>query len=484
MPKSALIDTTIKHDPDCSGVLDAQLRQAIAAKWPSENGITEIPYSFSTIPYLSKYFGTFLGDYFFGGITPQSPNEKYQPILQKRIKDALDNWSAASNGMIKFYEMHVVYPWSRGINFCFTPRDILIANNNNGYSYSFTDSDANLHSASIFLPNDEKFWNWPSTHDIYTIHHEIGHALGFTHLHEYKDIADILQNTTDSVFCSVMPYIDHISTDISHCKQDCDIPYAIHPGQLDKRMLDLSYKQNLINTQSYYYIYSYIIVVGSAALLCATTSLVQNSFTSFYSHLSRNKKSPLMTKKMAQILADSSVLTAMIYMEFPVFSIAMYAASTATQYLPSQVVNKLPTPVRLCLKNNSAIYSMNLINSFMQSPNILSWISNTTITMAASYFGSVVGEENGEAIGATIAEKVNNIISPENNDSLNSNNKCSAANSLELAPTKNPHLLFASKRKFENDIVIDIDEIPLENEKQVVAKNSHKYPCTPTCTIL
>ncbi len=87
----------------------------------------------------------------------------------------------------------------------------------------------------------------------YIIAHEVLHALGFNHLHEYPALKEKLLEIPEGLFCSIMPYPEKIKTNINTCKTNCnmsfwgnkiDIPFAILPGPLDIRLIR-SYPANI-----------------------------------------------------------------------------------------------------------------------------------------------------------------------------------------------------------------------------------------------
>jgi|GEM_PF-5952049 len=53
------------HLPDSESISDEELKKAIFARWPSENGIAKIHYGFSTKPLVADIIGKYRDLKFF-----------------------------------------------------------------------------------------------------------------------------------------------------------------------------------------------------------------------------------------------------------------------------------------------------------------------------------------------------------------------------------------------------------------------------------
>jgi hypothetical protein len=391
-----------KHHPDCGTVTDTQLKQAIISRWPSDSDVTTIPFSFSSMP-------------LWGDIFALASNRNYLPerlegeqgeLVKETIRFALSKWTHSSNGTLKFVEQNHSTLFSSGLFFYLGGSEEHFSTTppiSGAFTQLRIDNNGYIHRAFIFLPNDKYLWEnkvgdpWPMN----TWTHETGHGLGFAHLHEYDDIKDILRQTLDGEYCSVMPYNQEIYTNTSRCHEFCTPPYAVYPGQLDARLIQLSYVTGAMTYASRDQIFNYLIngvEVGISSLLAVATHATVEAF---FSNLAFYKNKPLLPKKAAMLLADAVLFTGVILLEVSPWARGFYAITAATKYLPEIILNDIPPQMKSVFTSNYSLYVFNTVGAFEQGqlplPLAFSLGMSTFMTFTSQYV-SVLGKISAWAI--------------------------------------------------------------------------------------
>lgn len=405
--------TLHNHHPNCTSLIsDDMLRETIVAKWPLEDGVAKIPvHFFEPVRYwiLDEYLAFAYALRF--QVFPIVPQGEYKEIAKNFIRYALKNWSEATNNTIQFIEDDNVL--SKGIHFYLTSTYSLDRMDAGAFTVRSIDNNGLLEQALVFYPDDRTFWNITTctfsngnryainTHKaayfINTVFHEIGHALGLNHLHQYSLIQMALKNTTDGVFCSVMPYVKEITSPISGCFdipignstaiENCEPPYAVFPGQLDQRMIYLAYEKDMLATVSLkernldYYLFNPIYSFCSSL----TISTSHKALFELFSHLALYPNQPLLSKKKSFFISDAALLGALIYMGIPAWTLALYSITSATKYLPDNMTNQLPESLKKVLASKYSIYTLNLALAYLEGKKFVPLVLTSLASVLGSY---------------------------------------------------------------------------------------------------
>jgi hypothetical protein len=384
--------TTAPHDPDCSAITDDELRKNIIAHWPVKDGKTEIIYDikqatntdysygmvmlrFSVMPVLRPilsliYSGTF-------------ERETYQSI-KALISPHLELWSKASNNTIRFIENPEPKLFSSGLHFLITDRDLLASSGFGGLEMSSINNNGLIYDASVFIPGN----SWAPYHEA-AISHEIGHALGFDHLHQDQNIKSKLEKIPDGVFCSVMPYYQLIVNSVNNCYHDCYSMHAAMPSQLDKRMLSLVTKEGLpadVSGGEYLLVRSLSYALQAYEVMFFTKILTSShqNIDEFISKVKFQNKL-LLSKNSASMIADASIAAFIIALEYPLWIPGLFMTVAMTRYLPDRLLNLLPVKFKSVFQNNYHLYILNLSIAYLKGQDLIPWLLTSALSVAGSF---------------------------------------------------------------------------------------------------
>ncbi len=385
-----------RHTPDCSAITDAQLQQAIASRWPVVDGVARISFGFSSKPLWSSATNLINIRYW-----PEQIQNDLAEMMQTTLRFSLKIIEKASLGKIEFIEDKNIHVFSRGIFFYLSgDENKFFADEMSAYAHRKIDNNGFIQQAYIFMPSNAKYWDQQASITfVYIWIHEIMHALGFKHLHEFSDMRSLLQNMQDGLYCSVLPYPEKISTAISKCTTHCNPSYAVYPGPLDNRLLQLAYVNDTLSTDHRdmyrnYFVNSIDIAISSFFLAI----LYKNIFT-FFTHILHTDNQPILTNKMAALLTDFTFTAAIYFLEIPLWLIQLFAITTAIKYLPR--VNGLSDDAKTALES-LGIVALNLGITCMRGQQLLPLI----FAIEASLMGTFIG--NGcNYIGRLLATTTN-----------------------------------------------------------------------------
>lgn len=373
-----------KHHPDCSSITDHELVRSIQGTWPTKNGVAKIPYSFSRV----GFWGHPLITLRYLKFIPQDLDNPLGNDVRDFIKDSLQSWSLASNNSIQFYETNPTL-FSRGIFFFLAGSEDYLSKTQDAYAFAMRAYNNNhqISSAYVFLPNDKDAWNKRKL-DAFSLtawSHEIGHALGFNHLHEISSTQLKLQNINDGVYCSVMPYYHEIESFHSKCQQNCHPHHSIHPGSLDARMMKLAYLNGMTSGLSTYNLtMNYAANFADTMLLSSLMALIYQSLQTYFAALSFYESYPVFSKKMASFLADSLMLATSYFLEFSPLALGLFAATAATKYIPDPLLNQLPEDVKNGLTSDYCIYILNLVRAIELGQKPLPLIITVSLSLLST----------------------------------------------------------------------------------------------------
>ncbi len=215
--------------PNCSAVTDDMLEQTRGAVWRQPRSIV---YSFRS-HYSDKRLRNLNATY------QHVPKNVTSPQFQQLVKVSLAQWERASSGLIAFRHKEELTWYEEGIHITTCgSRENFKKYKVGGVAYMPRNERWRHRVTLCFAENSIEQDSIKSRH---ALSHEIGHALGMPHFHDYADIKDSLRNTPLGVLCSVMPYRKKIATAVSHVSGVARYAYA--PGPLDQRWLNRFYSQ-------------------------------------------------------------------------------------------------------------------------------------------------------------------------------------------------------------------------------------------------
>jgi hypothetical protein len=231
--------------PDCSSITDSELASAIIYRRLRSNVIYysfESPFTLSNLISYPALFPILRYQFLKG-------NRESVDVHKKLTRLILVEIERLSAGRVKFVENNAA---SEKIFINFLRKDAMYHTqrwNNVGETVRLFSQSGRVSSSVIWIADNDDIVS--SAH---TISHEIFHSLGYAHLHEYPILNEKLNNIPEGRFCSQIAYYSKILTPISACSTNCNISiwdhvqlvrYPLLPGQLDVRLLDLSYSKNI-----------------------------------------------------------------------------------------------------------------------------------------------------------------------------------------------------------------------------------------------
>ncbi|MBA3662422.1 MAG: hypothetical protein H0W64_11880 [Gammaproteobacteria bacterium] len=398
------------HQPDCSSIPDYLLEKAIYARWESKKGAVKIPYSFSMLPYLAEM------PFLLRWIRALKP-KFFGPDLQE-LKDhihyALAAWAKKSQGHIEFVEVKHPLPYSKGIFF-----NLAKMSNHNALGYTLVrfDNNGELKQAYVFFSDFKYLWDsknpfWtemerieglkPTTELLSTVaatpSHEIGHTLGFDHLHEVPRYIEKISNIPDGVYCSVMPYSELVETPVNSCQINC-LPNQASPlGPLDERLLDLNYVQkkgNFYPIDNKQYLFN-----GFNALLFSGSVSYLNQFTTaFFSNLQSKPGIMLLPLQVGPVVGDGLILAALMALPFPRSLATVYTLSAVAEYAAPLLGKDCPVLIN---KLFLAHHIFNVWCAYQQGQKCWPLMGASFAACVGSFGGMLAGDWSGKKLASAV----------------------------------------------------------------------------------
>ncbi len=175
----------------------------------------------------------------------------------KVIQIALNKWSKASKNNLLFKQVDKLEHNYIGITFTAPqphttmPRSAAFTYDNNGKIYS---SFIMLQDDFFHNPHIPGFLNSKKQ----TIVHEIGHALGIQHPHEYPKLLSAISTAKNPAYCSVVDYDIYVDPNFQNCvthakgieSYKCSFEIDNTPGALDIKILEARIKHDTLALQS------------------------------------------------------------------------------------------------------------------------------------------------------------------------------------------------------------------------------------------
>lgn len=484
-----------KHPTDCKIITDEELKEAVISLWPTQGGVAHIPFTFSSIPYWSQSFSGAVSNYLRNDLQPldTKTDPNYQAQVKENIKMGLEKWAEASKGKIEFHEANVGLH-SPGISFYFADDETLAKQKIAAYTQLKLDNNGDLNQVAVVFPRAPSFWNlaeqddWDRADNVNTITHELGHAIGSEHFHEYPEMKTKLMNMENGVFCSVMPYFSKIRTQQNKCSSKCNPPFAANPGPLDERFIQVNYQDKSSNCKR---INSTALAANNlhAFLESSVISGMHTGISTFAANLSIKPDEPIFSNKSAHMIADGALLAAIIYLEFPIYTTAAFTASAATKYLSDNFLKLLPSPLHSLLISNYSSFALNLSLGLYEGlslyPLLTTLLSRTAGSMIGTAFGSTIGHFNAFLINKIsqavyahwpfqLPQMENQMIIPTelNEITIHQAQKLIVANeSGEDIPQSNEPGFFSSIYTFFNENIKN----PIQNRLAFGEREEEKY---------
>lgn len=217
-----------------------ELHKVISHLWPRVDGVATINYTFDTRLIPQNVIESARQD------LNQKRFDPLNDISQLVLSMVLDAWTKACKSKVNFK-----YVGSPSEDFS----GIIISNCDNlksalGYWEPIQRNSLGYMKQGIVCIPSQYFQreNFLILKNVHTISHEIGHAIGIQHLHEFPLIKTHLQDTEQGMGCSVMPYSHEILKDpINYCRDQSvclNHTSAVLPGPLDQDVCQLMYGEN------------------------------------------------------------------------------------------------------------------------------------------------------------------------------------------------------------------------------------------------
>ncbi|MDF1759285.1 MAG: hypothetical protein P1U40_01990 [Coxiellaceae bacterium] len=234
---------------DCSDVTNEDLLQITGPRWPDPHNIT---YAFSA-DLADSEIETLKAKF------PLMPTFDASKLFKLKMEYVLSRWSALTNGVFHFNPVEHMANEQTGIVFspCGSRPQFEAVNGGGGFTIMSTipDAESVMGRALVCLPELGGKQTQQKYHysDLYTSMHEMGHALGLLHTHDGMVGRKLLENDVTKK-CSVMAYPPKINvTKYFSCDawgDNCKPNYAIEPGPIDVRLIQLTYGNNQTDIQA------------------------------------------------------------------------------------------------------------------------------------------------------------------------------------------------------------------------------------------
>ena len=431
-----LPDTTDTHFPNCSGVTDDELAETVNGVWLSTNGIATINYVFSFPAFWwigSPNISTFHLKY----VDPYTVN-----VFQETVRAVIGEVVKRNNGIFILNEVKRGFltdysPFFRGIFYAQTASVAQFDSDGEGaFTVVRYDNNGFMKRAIINLPIDLEIYR-DVNHEYqadwieYAISHETYHGFCTEHLQNYPAILQILQNLPDGVFCSVMDYPNIIGTSISSCMQNCTPAFAIYPGALDIRSMQLAYLQGKWNHG--YNKVSHFALNGIELcflfMLIATAYHIIHDLVSYLPNCTRLD----IPKKLTQTLLNLSLLVLFIQMDASKIVSILFGISIGAKMIPEKLLNRLPyyqeSPVvKTIVDCKFPLYILYTSTIFAEGQNPLALLLAFLLSGCGAFAGTVVGRILALATAYSIYRQVLNCTAEQEQPVIEEVN----ANEVEL----------------------------------------------------
>lgn len=160
-------------------------------------------------------------------------------IERAKVRETLQQWKSACGDLIEFNYVQTLDQNQLGLTIVGCD-NLNKADGLTHYNHAALEATGSLYQAIICLPSKIK-----TNYDSKVYAHEIGHGLGFGHIHEVDSIRQQLGSSDQGLGCSVMGYEHLLKTPQNRCRTTelCkNETYAVIPGPMDQQICQAAYK--------------------------------------------------------------------------------------------------------------------------------------------------------------------------------------------------------------------------------------------------
>ncbi len=460
-------------NPDCSSITPQAYQDTFIRRRPKDQVIY---YGFAPV----NFWKTLLVQLplIFKGIIPSIPSRIMRDSMSQNMRIIFDKWTQASNGTLTFTEIPDSKLVDRGIYiYPISPEKIkkYVGTDFFAFTTNILDNNGYIKDSFIFLPDNSTYWGIGQNLTITipqmlsAMSHEVGHTLGLNldHSESTSLIEQQLKDTPMGKFCSVMPYMKYIDTEISSCPAFAPPQYGVYPGPLDATMLQTLYSTELTPLCfSQECIASYGYNIASAGWDALLMIFLSQNFYYFIRGLTKDEK-PLIPEKAASLIASAGLSIFLITGYYtPVWTAAILTVLSSNEVLKQYHDKLLPILAKIMQKGgDERLLILNLLLAINRGYNPLALpLSMLAAGVATAFTGFMLrkGYIQFNFFGNKLAQIV---MFP-----LKTLASCCPT---QTSITHSPETYESQESKSSESLIINISEIPYQS----LETPSRRTPC-------
>jgi hypothetical protein len=399
------------HQPNCSSVTDEELAESIEGVWPNSNGNAIVDYSFT---YPAFWW---LTDESLSRYRPQSIDDNTISVFQNKVNTVLANFTAAYQGIFTLNQISKSFktdfsPFTRGIFYVQAATEAeFIKDDQGAFTYARYDNNGYLKKAIVYLPTDLSIYDedlgvWVPGWTESAITQETAHSLGGGNLQNFPGILDKLRNIPDGVFCAELDFPDTIFTNISSCMQNCTPNYAIYPGPLDIRSMQLAYIDGNYGGTSKNR--DYLLNAFELAIFFIMITGAYSAVDNVASSIRFRKNGRTIPFVYTQTFLNIATLIMFIFLDAPDYVPIVFAITAALKLLPEGIFNSVPSlkenaKLKFILDSHYPLYMLAFVSSIAEGTKV----GPLFLTWAMSLLGTLTGDLVGYGSSFLISPLIN-----------------------------------------------------------------------------